>query len=612
MADKEFKIKIGTQGDPSGAKIVEEAIDDATDAVEELDAVTRSSNTGATDTVAVKFEKAESGARRMQDATADLGAETRQTDAATDALERSVELLNDELAKNKSLTTDQAANLRKVSDGGERLVRIQRQQAATADSGTKSTRNLGLAALAGAQAFEDMQYGIRGVLNNIPQIALMLGGGAGLTAIISIASVAGSILWEKMRQGPKEAAKETRDLLSELRAAEAVYADLERAASSERDQRSEALSKQLADQLAAIEFANRLASSGSARESLRIDSEKRVALAKQQLALAELESGVTAEGGRDAIKMALRRKEIAAEIVRIEKESLERTRALDLNTARQKLRAAEDRLNAIKESPAAVTAEAESNKLKGEIEALYDTVRGIQEARAAMIASLEQERAAAEAEIKEIQTKGRPGLSPAGEGVVIDSLEAIIERSTRRIAEVLGKPDSRERDAAAEAKAKEESLAQVEARLADLSKEQRAAAVAIRDAALALNDLRQRQTIQRDTEEQIGKIDARRQAFDQEGKQESDAIQALEGLTGQLDGQPALSGFVAQIKGFISDKALTADELVKTQTLLGQFFGKIAQLGAAQNQQITAAISRVDDLERTVRGLRTNSGNPTP
>jgi len=52
-----------------------------------------------------------------------------------------------------------------------------------------SRRNLGQAALEGSRALEDLQYGIGGVVNNIPSLVMALGGGAGLTAAISVAAV---------------------------------------------------------------------------------------------------------------------------------------------------------------------------------------------------------------------------------------------------------------------------------------------------------------------------------------------------------------------------------------------------------------------------------------
>lgn len=56
----------------------------------------------------------------------------------------------------------------------------------------------GRAVLEFSRAFEDAQYGIRGVLNNIPGLITMLGGGAGLAGVISVAAVLGTQLWERL------------------------------------------------------------------------------------------------------------------------------------------------------------------------------------------------------------------------------------------------------------------------------------------------------------------------------------------------------------------------------------------------------------------------------
>lgn len=52
-----------------------------------------------------------------------------------------------------------------------------------------SGANIGQAALEGSRALEDLQYGIGGVVNNIPSLIMALGGGAGLTAVISLLAV---------------------------------------------------------------------------------------------------------------------------------------------------------------------------------------------------------------------------------------------------------------------------------------------------------------------------------------------------------------------------------------------------------------------------------------
>lgn len=61
--------------------------------------------------------------------------------------------------------------------------------AAASVGGGAGVRGLGMAALETSRAVEDLQYGLAGVVNNIPGVVMALGGGAGLTAAISLAAV---------------------------------------------------------------------------------------------------------------------------------------------------------------------------------------------------------------------------------------------------------------------------------------------------------------------------------------------------------------------------------------------------------------------------------------
>ena len=72
--------------------------------------------------------------------------------------------------------------------------------------GTMGPRgNAGAALLSVSQGFEDLQYGIRGVLNNIPSLVMQLGGTAGLAGVISIVAVAATQLWERFGSGADKA-----------------------------------------------------------------------------------------------------------------------------------------------------------------------------------------------------------------------------------------------------------------------------------------------------------------------------------------------------------------------------------------------------------------------
>lgn len=78
-----------------------------------------------------------------------------------------------------------------------------------------TTRNNAQALLMFSQGFEDAQYGIRGVLNNIPSLIMTLGGGAGLAGAISIAAVAGSTLYS-MLSGVEEKSSDVADRIKQI------------------------------------------------------------------------------------------------------------------------------------------------------------------------------------------------------------------------------------------------------------------------------------------------------------------------------------------------------------------------------------------------------------
>lgn len=76
--------------------------------------------------------------------------------------------------------------LKQMDQAAARMGDLQRQ-ASAAGGGAK---NGALGFLAFSQAVEDAQYGIRGVLNNIPQMVMGFGAGAGVAGVLSLAAVA--------------------------------------------------------------------------------------------------------------------------------------------------------------------------------------------------------------------------------------------------------------------------------------------------------------------------------------------------------------------------------------------------------------------------------------
>lgn len=94
---------------------------------------------------------------------------------------------------------------------------------------TKSIKNMGQGMLQVAYFVDDVQYGIKGILNNIPGLVIGFGGGAGLAGALSLATLAGAKLYEwlsdsadktddlakKMKEQSKEAAEAYRQSIRE-------------------------------------------------------------------------------------------------------------------------------------------------------------------------------------------------------------------------------------------------------------------------------------------------------------------------------------------------------------------------------------------------------------
>lgn len=92
-----------------------------------------------------------------------------------------------------------------------RLRGVEQQTARNAAAMRGYRGSVGDAALAFAYFADDAQYGMRGIMNNIPQVALMLGLGSGLAGAISLAAVALTVLWDKFG-GAQEAKAKTNEV----------------------------------------------------------------------------------------------------------------------------------------------------------------------------------------------------------------------------------------------------------------------------------------------------------------------------------------------------------------------------------------------------------------
>lgn len=145
-------------------------------------------------------EKAATAETRKQQAAAAtverMEANNRRAAASYEELEAELAsyIAKLEEARKAGNNVAQADALRNIQELEKRL----RSASAGSQKATRSIKNMGHGVLQAAYFFDDLQYGIKGVLNNIPGLVMGFGAGAGLAGAVSIAVLAGAKLYEWM------------------------------------------------------------------------------------------------------------------------------------------------------------------------------------------------------------------------------------------------------------------------------------------------------------------------------------------------------------------------------------------------------------------------------
>lgn len=148
------------------------------------------------------------------------GAKT--VDQALDDVEDSARKVREELDKIDGIDPAARKQIEGVADSMDRAAVSGRRLASSKDKVSKGAQNTGLAMLEFSRAVEDAQYGIRGVLNNIPSLLMFMGAGSGLAGVVSLAAVGLSTLVSKLTE-TEEAAKEAGRFLEVVRDQVAAY-----------------------------------------------------------------------------------------------------------------------------------------------------------------------------------------------------------------------------------------------------------------------------------------------------------------------------------------------------------------------------------------------------
>lgn len=180
----------------------------------------------AADKATEKAATAETRKQQQAAATVErLEANNRRAAASYEELEAELAsyIAKLEEARKAGNNVAQADALRNIQELEKRL----RSASAGSQKATRSIKNMGQGVLQATYFFDDLQYGIRGIMNNIPGLVMGFGGGAGLAGAMSLAVLAGAKLYEwmgktedksadlakKMKEQSKEIAESYRESL---------------------------------------------------------------------------------------------------------------------------------------------------------------------------------------------------------------------------------------------------------------------------------------------------------------------------------------------------------------------------------------------------------------
>ncbi|MES2596079.1 MAG: hypothetical protein V4662_12120 [Verrucomicrobiota bacterium] len=158
--------------------------------------------------------------------------------------------------------------------------------------------NGGAALLAASQGLEDAQYGLSGMINNLPGLIMMLGGGAGLAGALSVAAVGANQLWKALGDGASTSEAVVK----------AKMESIEGILTASMDAMSERIRKRFEDDLNAAQAAaeQKLKDSSQSLAGLaelgRKNEEAAAAKAAAQNAALDTEGAIAGAGGTDAEK----------------------------------------------------------------------------------------------------------------------------------------------------------------------------------------------------------------------------------------------------------------------------------------------------------------------
>lgn len=153
---------------------------------------------------------------------------------------------------------------------------------------TRSVKNMGQGMLQVAYFMDDVQYGIKGILNNIPGLVMGFGGGAGLAGAVSIAVLAGAKLYEwmgnteakskelaKAIEQQNEAIKESQEIVASFNneAALKTSNDLTAKIAGNRKEEAQALKESVREQQRLLDLQSKILDNQDQADLLKLETD---------------------------------------------------------------------------------------------------------------------------------------------------------------------------------------------------------------------------------------------------------------------------------------------------------------------------------------------------
>jgi hypothetical protein len=485
-----------------------------------------------------------------------------------------------------------AAEETRLAAAAQRAEERSRRAAAGVNAVGAAGVNTGRAMLSFSQGFEDAQYGIRGVLNNIPGLIMSLGGGAGLTGVISIAAVSLNILWEKFGKVEKKAASTAKALTDYFKDVSQVWEDIESLGDKERDDKRKTDDLSHEKSLASIKFNNSGTLHLTKLDEIRAMGDAENEIARKKLEIMKLESQLALATGKTALELSEARLKAANAIYEVEQRLAEIPREAAMNEARLNVSTAEavDTANKTR-----ANSSYDDVMTKGEEVANY---REEADAIKSMLDVRTQEREAIIANIKAMED-GQVELRRQGKyDLANDQVMLQIPREKARLAKNDTAMGSLGKDYAskqAQGDAAEASLAKASTNLEATSKAQEKSSTALMEAVSILRQLKQTQEVQGTVANERKITDAKTE-IESTGKTVTDAAtRAIDDIQKNANDQgrgqnPAEQEAIGRLKGLVGDNVSDAEQGQTLASILQGLANSLTQKDAALARNIESLI----------------------